>query len=557
MNDQLDRTLSAAVGAGLLPPDATRPAVEERPWPLVLFAALGAWLAAVPLLLVVGALLGDLIERGAGPYVVGPLLIAAALVLLRSGADGADGGPGSGSGGPGWPTLFLEQLAVPTLLVGAGTLGYGLFRDLPDAWAAGALSVLALILAWLLPRPWLRVLCGAAAAALLALALHGTRGFWFGPGPRVQAWLALHGVLAVWLAGLGATRALAARGDTARRAAALEAVGAGWLTVTLAGLAFLSGLTLLSGTGLGQLGTELATWLGTRQVPGFMAAGSAALALAGAAAGAWVWPGLRRPWVLAVGAVIAVLAWFIPTLGGIWLALSAAALTHRRRLAITGALAAAWVIGAFYYQLNWTLAAKALVLAGSGAALAGLAWIGADGALRPAAARVVGSVPRGPAPRLIALTGIGVIIAANLSIVEKERLIADGRPVYVALAPVDPRSLMQGDYMRLAFRLPPVAVDADGGLGAPRPRVAARLDARGVADLTRVVQPGETLAEGEFPMELTRRNGAWTLVTDAWFFPEGEAERFAAARFGEFRVGPDGRALLVGLADAELGRLGP
>jgi uncharacterized membrane-anchored protein len=42
------------------------------------------------------------------------------------------------------------------------------------------------------------------------------------------------------------------------------------------------------------------------------------------------------------------------------------------------------------------------------------------------------------------------------------------------------------------------------------------------------------------------------LVSDAWFFQEGDGERWEAARYGEFRVMPDGRALLVGLADVQL-----
>jgi uncharacterized membrane-anchored protein len=42
------------------------------------------------------------------------------------------------------------------------------------------------------------------------------------------------------------------------------------------------------------------------------------------------------------------------------------------------------------------------------------------------------------------------------------------------------------------------------------------------------------------------------LVTDAWFFAEGEAERWQAARYGEFRVDDSGRALLVGLRGAAL-----
>lgn len=44
----------------------------------------------------------------------------------------------------------------------------------------------------------------------------------------------------------------------------------------------------------------------------------------------------------------------------------------------------------------------------------------------------------------------------------------------------------------------------------------------------------------------------WVLVSDAFYFPEGQGQPLQAARFGEFRVLPDGRALLVGLADAQL-----
>jgi uncharacterized membrane-anchored protein len=112
---------------------------------------------------------------------------------------------------------------------------------------------------------------------------------------------------------------------------------------------------------------------------------------------------------------------------------------------------------------------------------------------------------------------------------------------------------MQGDYMRLRFQLPP---DPDERLALPqsgaRPQAVARVDARGVAELLRVAAPGQPLAAGEFAITLAAKDGDWTLVTDAWFFREGEAERFAQARYGEFRVAPDGSALLVGLADADL-----
>ena len=45
------------------------------------------------------------------------------------------------------------------------------------------------------------------------------------------------------------------------------------------------------------------------------------------------------------------------------------------------------------------------------------------------------------------------------------------------------------------------------------------------------------------------------LVSDAWFFKEGEAARWEKARYGEFRVLPDGRALLVGMRGPQLEKL--
>jgi uncharacterized membrane-anchored protein len=147
------------------------------------------------------------------------------------------------------------------------------------------------------------------------------------------------------------------------------------------------------------------------------------------------------------------------------------------------------------------------------------------------------------------------VVVVNVAIRQKESLIARGRPLFVALAPVDPRSLMQGDYLRLNFALPP-----DAGLATlvtrSRPMVVARRDDRDVATLLRVDMPGASLAEGEFRVELTPKDGGWVLVTDAWFFREGDAQRWAQARYGEFRVAADGRALLVGMADAALRPIG-
>lgn len=53
----------------------------------------------------------------------------------------------------------------------------------------------------------------------------------------------------------------------------------------------------------------------------------------------------------------------------------------------------------------------------------------------------------------------------------------------------------------------------------------------------------------------THKAGQWVLVTDAFLFKEGEAQRWEAARFGEFRIDPSGRALLVTLRGENLAGL--
>lgn len=256
----------------------------------------------------------------------------------------------------------------------------------------------------------------------------------------------------------------------------------------------------------------------------------------------------------------AVLAWFLPFLGGAWLALVLTATSLRWRLAAASVLTLAWIIGGFYYQLSWPLATKALVLVGVGALLGVLAWNGGSAAPagQPGSGQGAGAgnLPKTPDsawPRwAIALTLLATLAVVNLGIWEKEALVAQGQQVFVELAPVDPRSLMQGDYMRLVFAVPG---DVQRALGVPnraRRLVVAQRDGRGLATLGRLAQPGEALGQGELLMELIPKGGRWVLVTDAWYFGEGEAKVWEAARYGEFRVAPDGRALLVGLADAEL-----
>jgi uncharacterized membrane-anchored protein len=545
--ERLAGALRAAIEEGLLPPEAERSEVEPgRPWPVVLLTALGAWLAAIPLIAVVGILLGDLVTRGVGPYLVGALLLAGSLVVLRSRGV----------------ALFVEQLAVPVLLVGGGALAFGLFRDLKLDGGAAVLAAVVLAVGVAVRAAWLRVLLGAAAAGLLAVALVPERLFRADGSPLARWWWAWHGALAAWLLATLWLR----RAASAAAAQAAQPIAAGWLLATLAGLAGWSGMTFMVGGSAGSgLGGEIARELGRRGpwAQGFhlQQAASALLALAGAAWAASRWPGLRRTWATGVGAVLVALAWFMPALGAAWLVLALCATAHRWRLATCAAFVAAWIIGAFYYQLDWPLGTKAMVLMAAGAILGVLAAWGlalqrvADAAAGEAALPHAGATAAAQgAGRGWLVAGVVLVLAvANGAIWQKESLIRSGSPVFVELAPVDPRSLMQGDFMRLAFRLPDVARDAESLLWGRRVHAIMRIDERGVATPVRA-EAGTAAppAAGELRIELTPKEGRWILVTDAWFFQEGQAQRYERARYGEFRVEPGGGALLVGLRGAKL-----
>lgn len=541
-SQSIDAVLKTGIAEGLLPASATAPRENDRPWPVVLLTALGAWLATLPLLGVVGMLLGDLISRSAGPYFIGTLVLAGAVVVLRSRTV----------------PLFVEQLAVPALLVGGGSLGFGLFRDLNHTTGSAVLCLVSLGVALLVRGPWLRVLLGAAAAILFVIAGSPLRWRFDGGLALDRFWLSWHLAAAAWLLALWLQRQL--RGDAlrARAAAALESIAAGWLLATLAGLAWWSGMTFLVGGSLGggfvgEVARELgrrapAAWsLGIRQ------ALSAVLALAGMWWAVRRWPGLGRLAYAGVGIVLVALAWFMPALGAVLLALAVCATSTRWRLAAAAGVAGAWIVGAFYYQLDWPLAIKAAVLVGAGALLGLLGWWAgaADRAARASSAAP--PVPGSTTARWgIAASVVAVLAVANGGIWQKENLIVHGQPVYVELAPVDPRSLMQGDFMRLNFRMPgEVQARLDGLTTSQRPRMVARRDERGVATLVRL-DDGTPLAAEEFRFELTPKDGRWILVSDAWFFREGEAQRWQPAKYGEFRVDPGGKALLVGLRGPNL-----
>ena len=164
---------------------------------------------------------------------------------------------------------------------------------------------------------------------------------------------------------------------------------------------------------------------------------------------------------------------------------------------------------------------------------------------------------------VVVIAGLALLIVVNLAIHSRERLLDEGRLVLLELAPVDPRSLMQGDYMALRFKVagdafPRAAFRLSGeqeGAPASNGYLVLALDARGVGAFRRV-DDDAPLAVDEVRMRYRIRGGLPKFGTNAYFFQEGHGADYAKARFGAFRVAPDGEAILTALRDADLRELG-
>jgi uncharacterized membrane-anchored protein len=151
----------------------------------------------------------------------------------------------------------------------------------------------------------------------------------------------------------------------------------------------------------------------------------------------------------------------------------------------------------------------------------------------------------------IGLALVFVLVGVGVSAFQKERLLRDGAVVLLELAPVDPRSLMQGDYMALRYDM---AATLDTASWPTDGLLVVRVGANGVATFVRRHR-GSALAEGEHLLRYRVRDGMVRLGAEAFFFQEGHADRYDHAKYGELRVADDGESVLVGLRDARRRRL--
>lgn len=158
----------------------------------------------------------------------------------------------------------------------------------------------------------------------------------------------------------------------------------------------------------------------------------------------------------------------------------------------------------------------------------------------------------------VAVATLVIILAmVNVNIHQYDQHLATGEPVLLTLAPVDPRSLMQGDYMQLRFAIEDDINQALQKRGqsletANEGWVIVQKDKHNVGQFVRLVDnPNTNLAPNEMAIHYRVRGGQVKFATGAFFFQEGLADNYEASEYGVLKVNDKGEPLLVGLADKD------
>lgn len=173
-------------------------------------------------------------------------------------------------------------------------------------------------------------------------------------------------------------------------------------------------------------------------------------------------------------------------------------------------------------------------------------------------------------PTIALCTLFFMLLPLNYKVWQFEDVLATGKPVVLEIAPVDPRSLMQGDYMSLSYdiltdirtqlnqsRKEVEASNNDDIIQKQRPKRLYALihqDGRGIATLCRV----ESRISTDFfdcapDVYLPISNADWMLKlpSQEYFFAEGKGWYYVQAKYVEYRF-KDGILLLDRLLDKDL-----
>lgn len=149
--------------------------------------------------------------------------------------------------------------------------------------------------------------------------------------------------------------------------------------------------------------------------------------------------------------------------------------------------------------------------------------------------------------KIIILNVILIFSFALFQIINKEKLINNGDLVLFNLRPVDPRSLMQGDYMILRY-----AITRSRNYKDTIPQngyIVFKTDSFNIATKVRFQKERTPLYEDEKVVKYIYKNNEISIGSESYFFQEGTGGKYSGAEYGVMKIDTLGNSTLIGLYD--------
>ena len=153
---------------------------------------------------------------------------------------------------------------------------------------------------------------------------------------------------------------------------------------------------------------------------------------------------------------------------------------------------------------------------------------------------------------LILINLVLVLFFFNKDVMHKEDTLQNGQLILLKLRPLDPRSLMQGDYMRLRYRITSNIYYDDI---PKRGYLVLSVDENKVGHKIRFQKDINPLQKDEQILHYYYGERAPVLGAESYFFEEGSGSKYDSAAYGGIITDQDGNGILTGLYDKDFKKI--
>ncbi len=157
--------------------------------------------------------------------------------------------------------------------------------------------------------------------------------------------------------------------------------------------------------------------------------------------------------------------------------------------------------------------------------------------------------------KIIFVNTLLILLFFNYSILQNENHKKEGVTVYLELVPRDPRSLLQGDYMALNYKIITDITKAclewerQGKHVSPQVQAYLQIDENMIGNFVSLQIDAVEHEKNEILLPFKfHKNRVILSLSKSYFFEEGQAKTFEKATYGVFKYA-QGKLLLVHLAD--------